>query len=76
MECEGYPIPNSMLSYKQLLRERMQVRLNFLLCLLIKKFPKTALPVDAISRLESSSAKFRSLNNRFSSLQSSFKLSF
>ena len=51
MECEGYPIPNFDSRYKQLLRERMQVRLNFLLAF-NQKYPKTALPVDAISRLE------------------------
>ena len=51
MECEGYPIPNFDARYKQLLRERMQVRLNFLLAF-NQKYPKTALPVDAISRLE------------------------
>lgn len=51
MECEGYPIPKFDTCYKQLLRERMQVRLNFLLAF-NQKYPKTALPVDAISRLE------------------------
>lgn len=51
MECEGYPIPKFDACYKQLLRERMQVRLNFLLAF-NQKYPKTALPVDAISRLE------------------------
>ena len=51
MECEGYPIPKFDACYKQLLRERMQVRLNFLLAF-NQKYPKAALPVDAISRLE------------------------
>ena len=51
MECEGYPIPNFDARYKQLIRERMQIRLNFLLAF-NQKYPKTALPVDAISRLE------------------------
>lgn len=51
MECEGYPIPKFDACYKQLLRERMQVRLNFLLAF-NQKYPKTALPVDVISRLE------------------------
>lgn len=51
MECEGYPVPSFDSRYKQLIRERMQVRLNFLLAF-NQKYPKTALPVDAISRLE------------------------
>ena len=51
MECEGYPVPSFDSRYKQLIRERMQVRLNFLL-VFNQKYPKTALPVDAISRLE------------------------
>lgn len=51
MECEGYPVPSFDSRYKQLIRERMQVRLNFLLAF-NQKYPKTALPIDAISRLE------------------------
>lgn len=47
----GYPVPAFDRAYRQLLRERMQVRLNFLLAF-NQKYPKTALPVGAISRLE------------------------
>ena len=38
-------------AYKKLIRERMQIRLNFLLAF-NQKYPQTALPVGAISRLE------------------------
>ena len=51
LDYEGYPLPNFDNAYKQLIRERMQIRLNFLLAF-NQKYPKTALPVGAISRLE------------------------
>lgn len=51
LEYEGYPLPNFDNAYKKLIRERMQIRLNFLLAF-NQKYPQTALPVGAISRLE------------------------
>ncbi|MGT2907142.1 phosphoenolpyruvate carboxykinase (ATP) [Streptococcus dentiloxodontae] len=51
LELENYPLPDFDDDYKQLLRERMQIRLNFLLHF-NQENPKTALPVQAISRLE------------------------
>ena len=51
LEYEGYPLPNFDKAYKKLIRERMQIRLNFLLAF-NQKYPQTALPVGAISRLE------------------------
>ena len=51
LDYKGYPVPNFDDKYRQLIRERMQVRLNFLLAF-NQKYPKTALPVGAISRLE------------------------
>ena len=51
LDYKGYAVPNFDEKYRQLIRERMQVRLNFLLAF-NQKYPKTALPVGAISRLE------------------------
>lgn len=51
LDYKGYAVPNFDDKYRQLIRERMQVRLNFLLAF-NQKYPKTALPVGAISRLE------------------------
>ena len=51
IDYKGYAVPNFDDKYRQLIRERMQVRLNFLLAF-NQKYPKTALPVGAISRLE------------------------
>ncbi|WP_454386539.1 phosphoenolpyruvate carboxykinase (ATP) [Streptococcus sp. Marseille-Q8145] len=51
LDYKGYAVPNFDDKYKQLICERMQVRLNFLLAF-NQKYPKTALPVGAISRLE------------------------
>ena len=51
LDYKGYAVPSFDDKYRQLIRERMQVRLNFLLAF-NQKYPKTALPVGAISRLE------------------------
>lgn len=51
LDYKGYAVPNFDEKYRLLIRERMQVRLNFLLAF-NQKYPKTALPVGAISRLE------------------------
>ena len=51
LDYKGYAVPSFDDKYRQLIRERMQVRLNFLLAF-NQKYPETALPVGAISRLE------------------------
>lgn len=51
LDYKGYAVPSFDDKYRQLIRERMQVRLNFLLAF-NQKYPKTALPVGAISQLE------------------------
>ncbi|AND79648.1 phosphoenolpyruvate carboxykinase (ATP) [Streptococcus pantholopis] len=51
LDLDGYPVSRFDENYKQLIRERMQVRLNFLLSF-NQDNPKTALPVSSISRLE------------------------
>lgn len=48
---EDYPVHRFDAKYKQLIRSRMQIRLNFLLSF-NQNNPKLALPVEAISRLE------------------------
>ncbi len=51
LELPDYPVHRFDAKYKQLIRSRMQVRLNFLLSF-NQNNPKLALPVEAISRLE------------------------
>lgn len=51
LTLEDYPVHRFDAKYKQLIRSRMQIRLNFLLSF-NQNNPKLALPVEAISRLE------------------------
>lgn len=51
LALEDYPVHRFDAKYKQLIRSRMQIRLNFLLSF-NQNNPKLALPVEAISRLE------------------------
>ncbi len=51
LELDDYPVTDFDYHYKQLIRERMQIRLNFLLSF-NQNNPKTPLPVQAISRME------------------------
>ena len=51
LTLEDYPVYRFDAKYKQLIRSRMQIRLNFLLSF-NQNNPKLALPVEAISRLE------------------------
>ena len=51
LELENFPIHPFDNQYKQIIRSRMQIRLNFLLSF-NQNYPKFALPVEAISRLE------------------------
>ncbi len=51
LTLEDYPVHRFDEKYKQLIRSRMQIRLNFLLSF-NQNNPKLALPVEAISRLE------------------------
>lgn len=51
LELEKYPVPPFDHRYKQLIRERMQIRQDFLLSF-NQKYPHTALPVEAISKME------------------------
>lgn len=51
LDLPAYPVHEFDNAYKKLLRDRMQLRLNFLLNF-NQTFPATALPVEAISQLE------------------------